>query len=234
MLLRRLPDGPALQRVRDGAREGSGLLERNVNAPDEAGAPAAGPKAPGPITLDGRHWSWWAVLLLAPIVVCAAVAYLVSSALPEVFAARAELVFQAPPGREITEQYRATQTVLLTGRTVLAPVSTNVGIPVRDLTKAVRVAFPKGGAVMEVQVADRDGDRALSLLNAILDRYLLVREQIDADEEVEYRLLVAPYLDPEPVGPKPLQAAAIGGVLGIAISLAAFALLQRRWTTGRA
>lgn len=203
--------------------EGSGSLDhdpRDLSGPGDG----AGDRQP---RLSGRSLAGWILLIVAPMLVCGLVAFLVSTASVSIYAARAQIVFQAPADRDVTEQYRATQTVMLTGRTVLGQVSRTREIEYESLVDGLKVSFPNGGSIMELEFADRDRARALAALNAIIDRYLVVLDQVAGPEEITHRVLVPPFVDEQPVSPKPLQAAALGLVVGLAISLGALALLQR-------
>jgi capsular polysaccharide biosynthesis protein len=178
-------------------------------------------------TATGKVVLRWIVTLLGPIVVAAAVAYLGAAAMKPVYAARAQFVFTAPQGGDISEQFRSTQTVVASGHTVLAPVSQALNVPLVKLEKDLSIDFPKGSAVMQLQYAGATGAAALNVLNAIVDQYTLALGDFDSAYTTDHRLLAPPFILEEPVQPRPLRAAAIGGAIGLVISLGVFALLQR-------
>ena len=171
---------------------------------------------------------WWSAVLALPIIACALAAFIGSSLSTPLYAARAELLFQPQLPGDVSEQFRATQAVVLTGRTVLTPLSSAFATPPDELAERLTVTFPKGSAVMEIQFADLDPARALSVLNAMLDRYLALLDRTAANDQPRHQLLAPPYVLEDPIQPKPLQMGALGAAVGIAISLGLFALLQRR------
>ena len=170
----------------------------------------------------------WALLLAGPVIVCGAVALIGAMAMKPIYAAQAELVFQPLQEGDITEQYRATQTVIVTGRTVLGPVAQTLGVAMEELTREFSATFPKGGAVMQLQYADPDVRVAVDTLNAILDRYTIALDGLETVDQATHRLLVPPFALEDPIQPRPLQALVVGAAVGLAISLGAFALFRRR------
>ena len=145
----------------------------------------------------------------------------------KVYAARAEIIFQPLQEGDISEGYKATQTVLVSGQAVLGATAQTLRIPIEDLSASFSVGFPKGGSVMQLQFADPDPDAAINTLNLVLDRYLLTLGGLDVVDQATHRLLVPPFLLNGAIQSRPLQAAVIGFVIGLAISLAAFALVRR-------
>jgi capsular polysaccharide biosynthesis protein len=169
----------------------------------------------------------WGLLLVLPVVLCAAVAFMFASGMPKIYAARAEVVFQPLGEGDISEAYKATQTVILTGRTILGPTSQTLQITYDDLAAAFTVGFPKGGSVMQLQVSDRDPRAAVNMLNLILDRYLAMLGRLDEADQAIHQLLVPPFQVENAIQPQPLQALMIGMIVGLAISMSAFALDRR-------
>jgi uncharacterized protein involved in exopolysaccharide biosynthesis len=169
----------------------------------------------------------WGMLLFLPVVLCAAVAFLFASGMPKVYAARAEIVFQPLGEGDVSEAYKATQTVILTGRTILGPTAQALQMPYDELAAAFTVGFPKGGSVMQLEVSDRDPRAAVNMLNLILDRYLAMLGRLDEADQAIHQLLVPPFQVENPIQPQPLQALAIGMIVGLAISMSAFALDRR-------
>jgi uncharacterized protein involved in exopolysaccharide biosynthesis len=169
----------------------------------------------------------WGLLLVLPVVLCAAAAFLFASGMPKVFAARAEIVFQPLGEGDVSEAYKATQTVILTGRTILGPTAQALQIPYDDLAAAFTVSFPKGGSVMQLQASDRDPRAAVNMLNLILDRYLAMLDRLEEADQAIHQLLVPPFQVEDPIQPQPLQALALGMIVGLAVSMSAFALDRR-------
>ncbi len=170
----------------------------------------------------------WAGILAAPIVVCAAVALIGSLLMPRIYAAEAELVFQPLQVGDVSEQYRSTQVVIVTGRTVLGPVAQTLEVQFEELARSFSASFPKGGSLMRLRYADADIRVAVDRLNAIVDRYTVVLSSVQTVDPATHRLLVPPYALDTPISPKPVQATIVGAVTGLALSLALFAILRRR------
>ncbi len=169
----------------------------------------------------------WGMLLVLPVLLCAAVAFLFASGMPKIYAARAEIVFQPLGEGDVSEAYKATQTVILTGRTILGPTAQALQISYDDLAAAFSVGFPKGGSVMQLEVSDPDPRAAVNMLNLILDRYLAMLVRLDEADQAIHQLLVPPFQVENPVQPQPLQALLIGMIIGLAVSMSAFALDRR-------
>jgi hypothetical protein len=172
-----------------------------------------------------RSWLFWLALLVVPTVVGAVAAYLGAALMPPVHGARAEVVFSLPQVAAVPEQYRATQVVVAASQAVLGPVAAMLSMPAEKLAENLTADFPKDGAVLSLQYADPDRATALRVLEAILDRYLLVLDDVDNLDAATYKLLTPPFTLARPLWPQPLMAAAIGAALGLTIALAAFAVI---------
>ena len=167
----------------------------------------------------------WLALLILPIVVCAASAYVISKYIPPVYAARAELILHLLQPGDAVERYLASQAVIIKSPAVLSPVSEKSGISMELLDKQLSVEFPKGGSVMRIQFANQNRDIALDLTRKILTQYELVISQTEENENASHQVLSPPALLQRSVAPKPLQLTAIGGAIGLMISLAALGLI---------
>jgi hypothetical protein len=181
---------------------------------------------------DWRSVGFLSALVVTPMVIAAIVAYIGSAAMPPVYAARSEIVLESLQGVEVPEQYRATQSVMTTGRSVLQPVSVTTGIAIEQLEDNLTVEFPKGSTLMRFQYADLDPTIALSTIGAVLDQYLAVVSQSDSYGLIAHRLLLPPFLLEQPIRPRPLRAAAIGAAVGLALGLgiaAAINLARKEW-----
>jgi capsular polysaccharide biosynthesis protein len=177
--------------------------------------------------VDRRDTRRLALLLVGPVVLCAVVALAASLMMPKIYAARAEIVFQSLREADLTEAYRATQTVIVGGQSVLGPTAQTLQLPIEDVAINFSATFPKGGTVMQLQYSDRDPDVAINTLNLIIDRYIMVLNGMSADDQATHRLLVPPFKVADAIQPKPIQALIIGFIIGLAISLAAFAWIRR-------
>jgi uncharacterized protein involved in exopolysaccharide biosynthesis len=170
----------------------------------------------------------WAAVLTAPVIVCAAVALLGSLLMRPIYAAEAELVFQPLQVGDVSEQYRSTQIVMVTGPTVLGPVAQTLQAPIEELTRSFSASFPKGGTLMRLRYLDPDVRVAVDRLTAIVDRYTLVLSSVQTIDPATHRLLVPPYALAAAVSPRPVQSLLVGAVTGLALSLGLFAILRRR------
>ena len=168
----------------------------------------------------------WLALLLLPIVACAASAYVMSKFIPPVYAARADLVLHLQQSGDAVERYLANQAVIIKSPAVLGPVSEKTGITTEQLDKQLSVEFPKNGSVMRIQYANQSREIALDLTSKILAQFELVINQNEIDENASHQVISPPALLEKPVRPQPLQMAAIGGAIGLVISLIALALVR--------
>ncbi|MDD7931045.1 hypothetical protein [Actinomycetospora straminea] len=109
---------------------------------------------------------------------------------PKQYAARADLLF-AITREQPTEFLRedrtlTTQVVLMTSRTVLAPVAARNGLEVDELSDDVTAQVVPGSEVLEVEVRDRSPDRALSLTQQIVASYTAVADVQPANPVRDY------------------------------------------------
>lgn len=188
----------------------------------------ASPSLPTPAGRRDRLRSmfWIAVLVIAPIGVGAVAAFGASSFSTPIYGAQAELILRPQQSGDMAEKYLNTQPVVATSHTVLQPVSTSLGIPTEAIEKNLSIDFPRGSTVMQFQYSDADQSVAVKALGAILDQYLSILAQVELVDGSTHQLLAPPFLLDRPVRPRPMQAAAIGGAIGLAIGLGAFALIQ--------
>ena len=168
----------------------------------------------------------WLALLFVPIVVSAISAFVISQYIPPVYAARTDLVLHLQQSGDAVERYLANQVVIIKSRAVLGPVSEKTGITTEQLDKQLSVEFPKNGSVMRIQYANQSREIALDLTSKILAQFEYVINQNEIDENASHQVISPPALLEKPVRPQPLQMAAIGGAIGLIISLMALALVR--------
>ena len=168
----------------------------------------------------------WLALLLLPIVVCATSAYVISKLMHPVYAARTDLILHLQQSGDAVERYLANQAVIIKSPAVLGPISEKTGISTEQLDKQLSVEFPKSGSVMRIQYANQSREIALDLTRKILAQYELVISQSEIDENASHQVISPPALLEKPVRPQPLQMTAIGGAIGLVISLMALALVR--------
>jgi capsular polysaccharide biosynthesis protein len=169
----------------------------------------------------------WLMLLVLPVVVSAASAFAISQFIPPVYAARTETILHVPQSGDAVVRYLASQVAIIKSPAVLDAVSAKSGITAEQIDEQLRVEFPKGGNVMRIQYANKNRSAALDVTQKILAQYELIVSQIEESENTSHQVLSPPELLEEPVTPRPLQLGAIGGAIGLLISLAAFALTTR-------
>jgi capsular polysaccharide biosynthesis protein len=168
----------------------------------------------------------WLALLIAPIIVSAISAFIISLYLPPVYAARTDLVLHLQQSGDGVVRYLANQAVIIKSPAVLGPVSEKSGITTEQLDKQLSVEFPKSGSVMRIQYENQNREIALDLTGKILAQFELVINQNEIDENASHQVISPPALLEKPVRPQPLQMAAIGGAIGLIISLIALALVR--------
>lgn len=156
----------------------------------DAGTPVTAPKLPTPngvrhrpqhtLVPAGLQSRWWtsrvalAAAVAALIVLPALAAYLWSGSSPEVWAARAEVLFTGGDTQvaQRAEQQTATQVVVLGSRSVLQPAAEALGRDVTALEDALDVEQVEDSEVLRVTVVDPDPDAARQAAQAVVDQYV--------------------------------------------------------------
>ena len=168
----------------------------------------------------------WLALLILPVVVSAISAFVISQYMPPVYAARTDLILHLQQSGDAVERYLANQAVIIKSPAVLGPVSEKTGITTEELDKQLSIEFPKSGSIMRIQYASQSREIALDLTRKILTQFELAINQNEIDENASHQVVSPPALLEKPVRPQPLQMAAIGGAIGLVISLIALALVR--------
>ena len=212
--------------------KGSSAMPSPSTSPDEtAETPQSvgifGPFASTVHKNNARGAFSWLMLLVLPVVVSAASAFAISQFVPAVYAARTETILHVPQSGDAVVRYLASQVAIIKSPAVLDAVSAKSGITAEQIDEQLRVEFPKGGNVMRIQYANKNRSVALDITQKILAQYELVVSQIEENENTSHQVLSQPELLDKPVTLRPLQLCAIGGAIGLLISLAAFALTTR-------
>ena len=168
----------------------------------------------------------WLALLILPIIASAISALVISQFIPPIYGARTDLILHLQQSGDAVERYLANQAVIIKSPAVLDPVSEKTGITPEQIDKRLSVEFPKSGSVMRIQYANQSREVALDLTRKILAQYELVISQSEIDENASHQVISPPALLEKPVRPQPLQMTAIGGAVGLVISLIALALVR--------
>lgn len=204
------------------------LAGAHLRTVETAPRPVAAPEEPKAAAASSRSLAGLAALLVLPALLCAAAAYGAATLLDKVYAARTEILFHMTRPGDQAERFLATQAVVARSRTVLDPVAAELGVPVERIEEDLSVDFPKGSAVMRIEFATHSQTAALDVIRLVTQRYLQALRPIEAAEGASHQILVPPFLLDEPVWPRPLQATALGGLLGLAISAGLLALRQQQ------
>ena len=190
----------------------------------ERPAPVAAMIGPRPRLSLGSIWRW-ALLGAAPILLAAIAAFVSTMFIQQTWAARSEILFLlGNASGDVAQRFLATQQVLATGHAVLAPVAETFHIAVDDLEKNISADLVKTSTVMRLEFHDHRPDVALEVTRSVTERYLAALRGVEIGSGAQHQLLVPAYQLSEPISPRPLQAAALGGVVGLAIVAAALLL----------
>jgi hypothetical protein len=176
----------------------------------------------------GRILLSLALLLLLPVVLAATAGYVAATYLEEVRAGRSEIMFHLPElAGDAAGRFLATQPVVVRSYPVVEPVARAEAMPVSDILDNLDVTMVESSALMRIEYQDTDSERILRVLEAVTVGYLGLLRDIAMIEGASHRILSAPYLLEEPVGPKPIQAAAIAAVVGLAVAFAGLVILAQ-------
>lgn len=227
--LQAVPRGPAARRDRL-------AQDMLAKAPAAARGAAGEPLAPAaadrhPAARRGRGRALWrlALLVLVPILLAGLGAYAGGALRPTLYAARSEIVFYVRTlgGGGTADRFLATQPAIVTSRTTLAPIAAAFGRSVEEVENGLEVDLVRSSALMRIEYADPSGTLALDITRAITDRYLTILRDLEVAEGAGHQLLSPAFLLEQPVAPRPLQTAAIGAVVGLAISFAGIIVLAQ-------
>lgn len=175
-----------------------------------------------------RFFTWLAALLLLPVILAAAAAYGAATYLDEVHAGRSEIMFHLPThAGDAASRFLATQPVIAQSRPVVEPVARAEDLEVDALLENLDVFLVAGSTLMRFEYEDTDPARITRVLEGLTLGYLTLLRDVALIEGVSHRLLGAPYLLDELVAPKPLRAAALGAVVGLAVAFAGLVILAQ-------
>lgn len=203
------PDGSAPTAV--AARRES----RRAELPDEDG-PERGEDRAG--SAPPRRTRWPIFLAAAAVPLAAGTAYVAAALGEPLYAARSEVVFHLRDlGADAAARFLATQALTAQSRIVLEPVAARLGVPAGVLDEQLSVEVLPGSNVMRLEHAHRDGAVALATVQDVTGRYLTLLRDVEMIEEASHRLLTPAFVLDEPVAPRPLRAAALGALVGLAL-----------------
>lgn len=210
-----------------GAAIGSQRLPRGADATAPAVPPADAPprrRASG----IGRFLLWVGLLCVLPVLLAAAAAYTAAHYLDELRAGRSEIMFHLPElAGDAANRFLATQPVVVRSYPVVEPVARAEAMPVEDLLGNLDASMVQGSTLMRIEYHDVDAERIVRVLEGVTIGYLGLLRDIALIEGASHRILSAPYLLEGPVSPRPIRAAAIGAVVGLAVAFAGLVILAQ-------
>jgi capsular polysaccharide biosynthesis protein len=172
-----------------------------------------------------------AVVCLALLLLPPAVAVAWSFTRPTSYAAQVDLVLVPSAGSSADAINRdlATHQVLVTRQPLVDNVARTVQRDPDDLQRNLTAEVVEQSNVLRLQVVDRDRDRAQRTAQNLALKYTAAADQVAGTSDMSRMQMVGPatLLD-QPVGPKPLQAAAAGTLLGLVLLAGLLALLRLR------
>jgi uncharacterized protein involved in exopolysaccharide biosynthesis len=172
-----------------------------------------------------------AVVCLALLLVPPAVAVAWSLTRPASYVAQVDLILLPSAGSSADAINRdlATHQVLVTRQPVVDGVARTVRRDPDDLRRHLSAEAVAQSNVLRLEVVDGDPDRAQRTAQYLALRYATAANQIAGTSDMaRLRLVGAATILDQPVGPKPLQAAAAGTLLGLVLLAGLFALLRLR------
>lgn len=168
------------------------------------------------------------------LVACALIPTAVSALLPKVYGGEVEFVLKPRPelSDSAAERVMLTEEVILTSPSVLGPVATQAGLSMEELESRVTTTLVGRSNVLQLTVADRDRERALSLVSGIRQQYALMhvndaRSTSTEGPTLTYTVLTPPRLLEEALAPRPLQVLAAGALVGIGMAAVIALILLR-------
>ncbi len=176
----------------------------------------------------GRVFLWLTLLGILPVLLAATAAYLAAAYLDEQYGGRSEIMFHLPElAGDAANRFLATQPVVARSFPVVGPVAQAEAMPVEDLLANLDTTLVQGSTLMRIEYHDVDAERILRVLEGLTTGYLALLRDIALIEGASHRILSAPYLLEDPVSPRPIRAAAIGAVVGLAVAFAGLVILAQ-------
>ena len=130
------------------------------------------------------------------------------------------------------ERAMLTKEVILTSPSILGPAAAQAGLSLEELESRVTTTLLGRSNVLQLTVADRDREQALSLVSDIQRQYALMHVNDASSSSTEgpaltYTVLTPPRLLDNPLAPRPLQVLAAGALVGIGTAAVVALLLLR-------
>lgn len=202
----------------------NGTWDADLRAPRHAELPPdeyLGSRQSRHFSMRGRLIAAVLALGLLPALLAGAAAFIASHYLAEVWVGRSELIFQLPElSGDAANRFLATQPVIVASYPLVEPIAGVERLPVEEVTRGLSASLVQGSTLMRIEYRDTDQARILRVLEGLTEGYLTLLRDMALVEGASHRLLSAPFVLEEPVGPKPMRAAAIGAVIGLAVAFA--------------
>ncbi|MGH3922932.1 MAG: hypothetical protein ACRDTT_08710 [Pseudonocardiaceae bacterium] len=169
------------------------------------------------------------IFAIGVVVVSALAAFSASSDQKPLYAAQTDIVFEPGPDLSDTAADRAlnTQEVVPRSEAVLGPVSRAMQIPIKEIDEALAIEVVGQSNVVRLTVASLNPATAQTLTQMIADEH---RKRITAmSPGYELLVLTPAHVLSDPLRPRPLQAAALGALVGVFIAAGMISVLLRPW-----
>jgi capsular exopolysaccharide synthesis family protein len=166
-----------------------------------------------------KRWAWMVVL---GIVICGSGTYIVSKLIPPVYQASATLIINLKTSTSTSDNVNASELAvptyaqLLTDPAVLEPVvAQHQGLTLEQLSAMISVKPQSNTQLIELDVKNSDPQLAMQLANEICQRFVqFSASSFSADVQI-----VPAILPTDPIGPRPLQRAGLGALVGLGLAL---------------
>jgi uncharacterized protein involved in exopolysaccharide biosynthesis len=119
------------------------------------------------------------------------IGYVVGKSGPTVYAARSEVLYEIsqerPTGFLREDRSLTTQLALMRSRSVLNSVATTTDMRVEDIESALTVQLVGGSSeIIRVEAQDPSSAKALAIVTAVIDRYLIVTKEQGTKDALTY------------------------------------------------
>ena len=173
----------------------------------------------GHYAMLAKSWAWMVVL---GIVICGSGTYVVSRLIPPVYQASATLIIDLKTSASASDNVSASELAvptyaqLLTDPAVLEPVvAQHQGITLEQLSALISVKPQSNTQLIELDVKNSDPQLAMQLANEICQSFV----QFSASKLSGDVQIVPAQLPTDPIGPRPLQRAGLGALVGLGFAL---------------
>ena len=187
--------------------------------------------SPGRYIALARRWAW---LIISGILICASVTFIVTLFIPPTYMATSTIIINLKSSSSPYENLNASELAvptyaqLLTSPQVLNPVvAQHRGLTLQQLIAMMAVKPQTNTELIELDVSNGNPQFATELTNEITQSFLQFTSTQFSDN-----VQVLPAIEPtSPASPKPLLDTAIGGLVGLGLSVAMVIIFE--WAEDR-